>query len=377
MTDTVAPAPEGGALTVDGAVAAIMAGAPQEEATPEIEAPEGDEDNADPGAGDGDGSDTETEGGDQPPEDPDAAETPSDEGGQGGEAEGEKPQPLDPPHFWSAEEKAKFAALPREIQETVLTHEKNRDAATSKAIQDAREAEKRAQEAVQNAQRAAEERQAEKQRLDAILERAEQTFKAKWPEVIDWVATLNNLTAQHGSEEGLRQFSILKAEHEAETQQMQQLRAARQEAEEKAAREAKEREVARRQAFAREQVQRLAQIEPELVDPQKGPERFQRLVAFLNGRGISAEQLQDAGADELSIAYDAMRYREAQAQARQAAAKSSPNKPKPQGTPPVKPSAPAPVVPQQQRRVAQLEERLKKSGSPEDAVALLLARQKG
>lgn len=376
MTDPVATAPEGGALTVDQAVA-LMAAEPEQGS--ETQAPEGDNIQSDDGAETGDEIDiAESEGGDQPPEDPDAADGPSDEGEQAGEAEEQSQPPIDPPHFWSAEDKAAFAEAPRHVQEKIVAYEANRNAAAARAIQEAREETKRAQEAAETARKALEERQAEKQRIDAVLERADQVFASKWPDTIDWVATLNNLVAQHGQDEGFRQYTLLKAEHEAETQQLQQLRAAKQDAEEKAKREAKERIEAERRAFTERQFAELKQREPELVDPQKGPERLQKLVTYLGMGGVTQEQLQDAGAFELSLAYKAMKYDEAQAQARQAAAKQpQTNKPKPQGTPPVKPSAPAPVVPQQQRRVQEREARFAKSRSVDDAAALILSLSKG
>jgi hypothetical protein len=90
---------------------------------------------------------------------------------------------------------------------------------------------------------------------------------------------------------------------------------------------------------------------------------------FLLEAGADPKALKTISALEASLAYDALRWRQAQ---RTLAAK-----PKPSAQPakaPVKPAAAAPVRSSEQRHVQQLEQRFARTGSREDAAALLIAK---
>lgn len=312
---------DAGPLSIDQAIAALTPPDEQPEAAPVEAAPE--EIEASPEAETTD----------------DAAETPSDDV----EAEEEAAPAVDAPHFWAAEDKEAFAKLPPELQAVVLKHEEGRVAASNKAIQEAREAEKRATEAAKSAAEVS-------AKLNDVVAVAEQRFAAKWPEKIDWAATAE----QYGVEEAQK----LRWQYDADQEAIAAAKAAKQEAERAA-----------RQQFAQAEYERLKTVEPELVDPKHGPERFQRLTKFLAERGIGTEMLADAGATELSLAYDAMRWREAQSKAKAQLT------PKP--VPAAKPVAPAAAKPQQtpQKRAAeQAFNRFAQTKSVNDAVAAILAK---
>lgn len=361
-----------GPLTIDAAVAALSA-KPDDAPAADEAGPEPDntpDDSADDGEA---GQDTQSS---ASPEADDA--DPDDEVDvQAGEAdaEGEQPQPLDPPHFWAADDKAAFEALPRHLQEKVLAYEKNRDTAASTAIQQANESRKQADQARQAAEQQASALAAKATEVDKLAERASLAFASKWPEVINWPATLNQLIQEHGHEAGHTQYLLLKEEHAADVQEMQRLEAAKQDLAEQAAKDAKEREEAEFKAFVAEEYAKLATVEPELADPKHGAERRQKVAQFLVSMGVSAEQIRHAGAVEYALAYDAMRYRDAKAAAGQAARdKRPPSTPaaRPQ-TPQVRPTAAQPAVAPQQRAAAQAQNRFAQKPTMDNAAAAILA----
>lgn len=332
MSDTPdAPAADA-PLSIDSAVELLL---PKDEEAPAEAAPEPEAE--DPPA--------------SPEADPsDAAETPSEEE----QPEVEAAPAVEAPHFWAAEDKALFAQLSPELQTKVLSYEKNRDTATAKVIQEASEARNRlTQEASRVAQL--------NERLDKLIPEAEAAFASKWPENPDWVATLNQCVDAYGLDEGQKQFLLLKEQHSAELQQIAAARAAKQDAERQA-----------RQTFAAQEIERLKSLEPELVDPKQGPARVQALTSFLTEIGLRPEQIADAGALELSLAYDAMRYRQGKQAAKAALA---PAKPQPVAAKPAVRPAAGQTQSSSQRSAQQIQNRFAQTRSVDDAVALLLAKK--
>jgi hypothetical protein len=331
MSDTNAQAVDSGPLSIDQAVAALL---------PQEEQPEAPQEAA---------SEEITEASPEAEEPEVAAETPSEEG----EVEAETVDPVDAPHFWAAEHKEAFAKLPPELQAIVKQHEDSRVAASNKAIQEAREAEKRATE---TATKAAE----TSAKLTAQVDTWEQRFAAKWPNEVDWVATLNQCVEQFGAEQGTVQYNRLRAEYDADESAIAAAKTAKQQAEQSA-----------RAEFAKAEFERLKTVAPELTDPKQGPELFKKVTSFLAEKGIGADKLADAGADEWAIALDAMRYRESLAKAQQAL--KAPPKPVPAAKP-VAPAAAQAGTPQQ-RSAQQVKNRFAQTRSVDDAVELLLSRK--
>jgi len=267
----------------------------------------------------------------EPDADEGEAESPEDEGDD----------PLAPPHFWAAQDKAAFEALPRHLQETVLAYERNRDTAAARTIQEAAEARNLAE-------RAASETGELVARLDKLVPEAEAAFGHRWPGPIDWSV----LAEEVGAEEAAR----LKLQHDQELEGLQRLNAAKQEAETVAF-----------QNFVVSEFEKLKQIEPDLADPRRGAERRGEVVKFLADNGVPLEQIRHAGAVEFALAYDALRFRQAKA----SFAHGDPTPPRSGRA--VQPGAASGRSPTQQRQ-AGAKARFASKPSVDNAVAALLAR---
>lgn len=307
---------ETGALSVEDAVAHLtteeaVEDQPQTTDQPEIEddAPETVSDEAD------DGTDPEEEPADQSEDEPEAPA-------------------IEPPKSWDAEHKAKFAALPRDVQEYLLERETERDKGVSAAQQ-------RASEARQRADAEAEAVAALKPQIESLAAQAKQQLD-RWSsmDATAWQRAAQQLEP--------REFNQLRADYDADVQRVQQLDAARQQA-----------EVVEWQAFANTQTARLPEIAPHIAsDPKVINEVFDYIGSSVPNFG--PEQRKWISADEMLIAHKAMLYDRAQAP-----------QPKPQGKKVVtaRPStAPAPL---KQRQRSQVEQAFKKAPTIENALKLL------
>lgn len=310
-------------LTIDQAVANLDAAEIEREdeapAQTDAASTEGQNTEAEPAAEDASEPEAVIEGEDAETEDAEAAD----------EA---KPAAIEPPRFWDAEAKKRFGELPRDLQELVLAKETERDKATARAIEDAALKRKAADgEASKIAQLNGV--------LDKLLPQAVETFKDRW-ENVDWDAVVD----QRGADQALK----LRNQMETERRQVQQLHAAKEQA-----------DAATTSRFVAERFDQLKTVCPDLVDGKAGEERQLKLVQFLGEQGVPTENIvKRASAAELSIAYDAMRWRQAQADAKaKASAPKTPAQPKPatQARPSVKATAsPARAGSPQQARLQQL-----------------------
>jgi len=279
-----------------------------------------------------------TEGGqeqDQPAAQPEDAPEPG-EVIEGEEQDADPETVIDAPSSWDAEAKAKWAELPRDIQEIFLAREADRDRATSKAVSEAGQAKKQAeQEAAQII--------ALRSQIEDVLPKALQTFKSKW-DGINW--------AEEAQKDPVRAFQA-KQVMEAEREQLDQLQAAQREA-----------QAVEHQNHIRTVLAELPTIAPDLTDLKEGQARVSALSKFLiEEEGISQEALKWASARELALAYDAMRYRALQAKAKDAITRPpAPRSVKPTGSPQVS-NDPASTV---RRRFAQ-------TGKADDAVEVIKA----
>lgn len=325
--------PDTGALSIDQAVAALALPkkepeAPAEAAAPEAKTEEQPNPPAEPTAEDAQGAETPPEG---------EAETE-----QAAEAEGEKPeQPaLEPPKFWDAEAKKRFGELPRDVQEIVLKKEDERNAATAKALQQSAEKAKALEAESANVTRYV-------TALSNLLPRAEATFKGRWDNV-DWNAVVD----QYGADQALK----LRNQMDAEKEQLQQLQAAKQVSDQ-----------AEQAKFRAERMGKFQAILPELADPKLGPKRQEELVEFVAGAGIDRNWvINNASAEMLAIAADAMKWRNGQAQAKRLV--EAPKPPPAVKKTPVKPTGTAPQGSPQQIRLTALSR--KKELTIDEAVEL-------
>lgn len=335
---TESATPESGPLSVEQAIASLVEPPPEAQETPEA-AP----DEAAPEVEESEAETTPAE------ETASEAEEPGD-----GEKEAEASEPEAPeveaPAWWKAEHKARFKELPPDVQAVVLEQEQTRERLVSEAKERASTAEKQRDEELKGVRTLAEQ-------LNAFLPDALQTFQQRWgQQEPDWV----QVQAQYGADEAFK----LKSQFEAEGKKLQQLQFATQTAQAEA-----------HKAFVQSEWKALAQIEPELApdpsDPAKGAETRQKVTGWLVSRGIPQGAIAQISAAELSIAYDAMRWREAQA-----AVKAAP-KPKPAASAikaPVRPAA-AQAQPSSQRTATAVAQRFGQDPSVDNAVALLVSRQ--
>lgn len=282
----------------------------------------------------------------QPEIENDAPETVSDEAEEGADAEEDpadqsEDEPdlpvIDPPKSWDAEHKAKFEALPRDVQEYLTAREAERDKGVSAAQQRASEARQRAD--------------AEAQAVAALKPQIE-TLTAQAKQQLDRWSGMDATAWQRAAQQmDPREFNQLRADYDADVQRVQQLDAARQQA-----------EAVEWQAFANAQTARLPEIAPHIAsDPKAVAEVFEYVGRTIPNFG--PEQRKWISAEEMLIAHKAMLYDRAKAP-----------QPKPPGKKVItaRPStAPAPI---KQRQAAQMTDRFKKSGSIDDAVAILNQR---
>ena len=231
----------------------------------------------------------------------------------------EDSDPLDPPQFWSAADKERFAELPRAVQDVILRHEQQRSAATSRALQDAAEKRKAADgETARLSQVMG--------ALDNLVPQAVEAFRNRW-ETIDW----NSVVDQYGADTALK----LKNDMEREQAMLAQLGAAREDAER-----------VRFTKFVEAETGKLADLCPDLADARQGQSRRTALGRFLVETGVPPHVIPHMTALEASLAYDAMQWRQAKANATKQAAKAHPTPARPSLRPT---AAPAHRYPQSAR----------------------------
>lgn len=265
------------------------------------------------------------------------------------EPEGDEPvqRPLNPPHFWDADDKSAFSKLPREEQERVLKYDVIANRANAQALESAAIARKEAQAAASkfNEYSAS---------LDKLLPKAEESFKSKWPDNIDWAKTAE----QYGVEEAFK----MKTQYESEQGVIQQLRAAKNEADSVQSRQ-----------FINDRAEQFKTVVPDLADAKEGPKRQLELVKYLTGQGINPDVIiKQASANELGIAYKAMLWDKANSKATELAAKPKPAAPLSKTN--LKPTGSIQRGSQQSAVVKSLEGRFAKDPSVKNLTALLEAK---
>lgn len=306
--------PETGALSVDDAVALLTEEAVEETSdTPETETPDTDapSEASEETVGDDEGDADDPEGQDDP-------EIPA----------------IEPPKSWDADAKERFARLPREDQEYLVEREAERDKGVSIAQQ-------RAAEARQRADQEAAAIVAARPLIVQAVERANQQFQTRW-EGMDATAW-----AQLAQTDPAR-YVQAKAAYDADVQAVQQIGAARQQA-----------EATEWQTFARTQTARLPEIAPHIAsDPKVQAEVFDYIAKSVPN--YTPEQGKWVTAEEMLIAWKAQQYD---------ATKAPTAKPVGQKVLSAKPSAPP--TPLKQRQQSQRKAEFQKAPTIENALKLL------
>lgn len=325
-----AEAPQGGALSLDEAVALLD--------RRQAERGEG------PDAGDGD---DDFEGAASAPEEAaDWAEDPSDgEDETEAEEEGDVDR-LAAPKYWSKDAKARFAELDPDLQAVVLSQEGPREAAAAKVKAEAEQVRNSAlHEAAHARQLAAE--------LAEALPEAVQRFNARWQGTPDWAA----IAQTHGVEA----MQAARGQYEAERSRL-----------EHASQVATATRRVNHHAYVAAEYERLKSLDPELAHPQTGTERRTEVTHYLHAKGVPPEALVQISALEMSLARKAMLWDQAQAKA--GTSNSTPRPDRPATRSLARGGASAGPADPQVRRAAQARSRFAKSRSIEDAVALLNAQ---
>lgn len=287
------------------------------------------------------------------------AETPPDETAEATEDEAGEP-PIDPPRSWKKAEKERFQTLPRETQQWLVENESVRDREIQRGLQANAERE-RALTA---------ERQAAQQ--------ARQQYEAALPQITQL------LTAQHASEFGdIRTMAdaeqLLKVNPPRYMRwqlSVQKAEAARNEAAQMAqAQQAKASEWY--EGFINEQDSRFLETNPDYADPVRAEKLQRAAVETLTDIGFARDELEALmmGRKPLHardhrvqlLVHKAARWDQAQKAAANAKAKSTPPVTRP-GTAPDKGGAKVAAFRDAQQKLA-------RSGRPEDAVALLRAQR--
>lgn len=247
---------------------------------------------------------------------------------------------IDPPEFWSAEEKALFAKAPPDVQLLIAA----KDAAAEKRVYAAKE---EAATARKEASVIAE----VKALIDQQLERAQGIFQGKW-DGVDWA-----LWAKENPTEAFQ----AKIEFDQEQEELAKLQTAR------AATEVEE-----HRQFLRAENAKLVESGHILADPEKGKAEKVALITYAEANGFSREDLKWAGAKELQTLHKAMLYDKAQASLATKPNKQPTLEAKRPG--PVRPAGPPPTRREtQQKRRQALVGRAFATGKVDDAVALLNA----
>lgn len=269
--------------------------------------------------------------------------TEAEETEDGQEAEGEALEPIQAPHSWDAEAGEVFAKLPREAQEIVVARENERDRVTSQKLNESANQRKQAeQEASQFAQYRA--------NLDQLLVQGQKTFGDRWAS-FDWQQAAQHLDP--------KDYQIAQANFAGDQKQLAEIQNAQQQT-----------ELVEHQQFLQHEGQLLAQVAPELADPVTGPERRAKVATFLKDVGVPAEDMKWATAEQLSLAHDAMRYRELKAHQSAPTTAATSTKPAAKS---VKPTTSQAATPRKAKTRAQAMSKLTQSGSVEDAAAAIMA----
>jgi len=264
------------------------------------------------------------------------------------------------PDGWTAEDKAWFDTLEPARQEAILRREKGTQAAESRRQNEHTTA---IREATAKAQAAEQERQYFASVLQQYKNPLVLSFQQRFADVLRGEMDILRLSQDP---QRWNEYQGYQAKFTQMGQQEQLLSQRAQEAE----RERLDAHVETRNA-------QLIEAMPDLKDPAKFQKFDERISDFLLGKGIPAERIRQAAFVDLEIAYDALRWRDAQ-KAKAAVPKPQPNAGQPQGNVRQMPRVMKPGMGNSSGaaddKIAAIDQRAQKSGSVDDAAARIRAR---
>lgn len=291
-----------------------------------------------------------------------AEEQPSgDEEPKAAEPEAEELPPIEPPRSWTKEAKEQWQALPRNTQEYLAQREQERD----------REVRRSQNESAEQRKAISAEREA--------AEQARKDYEAKLPALVQALQD-----AQAGSFADIKTMADVErmaAEDPFRYLQwqahQQKLTAVHYEVQQAEMRKAQEQQTKWAQHVQEENAKAI-ELHPELGDPAKSKQLQSAAVELLQDKGFTAQELNDlaSGKERVSIydhriqslLLDGLKYHEAQKAKPVAVAKPVP--------PVLRPGAAPPRGAAKAENLQALKQQLDRTGSVDDALALLTARRK-
>lgn len=192
------------------------------------------------------------------------------------EEEADDLPPIDPPVSWDADAKAKFAELPRELQETVTKREVERERFVQQKSQEAARAK---QEVEQQAYQSLAQYE---QQVSAQLQQYAQLLSVPEPDM-SLLATDPHTYALQA-----KRYQDAQAQRNQAQQQAQMF-----------AQQAQEREQQAEQAYLAQQHQIIVENFPEYADPTTGPKIQQELSAVARELGYPPELISQARAQDI------------------------------------------------------------------------------
>lgn len=273
-----------------------------------------------------------------------AEEQPS--GEEQGEDTEDAPPAVEPPSSWARDYKEMFKSLPPELQRAVAERERDRDVDLRRGQDEAANLRKTAEAEAMQARAIREQLHRElTETLPALKERMD-----AWSG-IDWI----KLGAEDPGE-----YARLRAIYDVEREQFGRAEQERYRLDQQAAGERQQ----AMQSWVAEQETKLVKLIPEWKDTDKGRRELTDVRAYLKDQGVHptlVAQLSDAG--QISIARKAMLYDRAQARI----SKPAP----PAAAPRVQRPGSARPEPSADEASERDMNRLRKSGDPRDAAALI------
>lgn len=277
-----------------------------------------------------------------------------------GEDDGAGEPPIDPPRTWPKAEKEVFKTLPRETQQRLVEIDKARDSEIQKGLRENAERE-RALEVQRQAMEQA--RTQYEERLPAIQQKLQSEIQQKFGDIKSR-ADLANLARTNPAR--YVEFQALIADAQAATAEAQQVEARkRQEAE------------AWFETFTADEDRKFLEAAPEFADPKKADALRREAAELLIDKGFTEQEINDLWSGRKPalvrdhrfqlIIRDAMRYRAAQ--------KAIPNAKAAPTQPSVKPGIPPSKGERQTSNIQTLQQKLARTGKPQDAVELLRAKR--
>lgn len=268
--------------------------------------------------------------------------------------------PIDPPRSWTKEDKAIWPTLPREHQQRLLDLDRARELEVRRGQNEAAEQRKAAE-----AERKAAE--TERQKYEAALPNLQLAIQNHINTEFQDIKTWDDVrTMQRDDPMRFQQWQIAREQAIAVQNELQQANARLQADQEK-----------QFEAFKVEQTKLFLEKAPEYADPAKSAQLQIEARALFDDVGLTGEEIEALSAGKSGISIhdyraqliirDALRFRAAQK-----AAKAAPLKP----VPPVQRPGTASLKGERaSERVAELTQKLERTGSVRDAVALLKARR--